>query len=523
MDQDKNAFLAWSFFSSPLINCFCSMPVHVHTAALAVQTVALAFLIIACVTAPATQSLALGHAGKYTFGALGVCSEGSCTASLGYDLASMVGDQHTVLANDKLNTLTKVLVVCPIAGFLTLVSLILNTVAQFALFLAGSGTFWVLMMVWNFLAFAGSAIGCIIAFLLFYPNVDWPAWCLIPAAVLNMVAVVLYGLAWNLLPVLLDSEQDDEIEEKTINTYPYTVAEESTSFNYAVPAPLRTQLDVSSSKNDVNVHVNEFSEEDDDKVSSTSMLNSGTSSSTNQLLFHSGQGGNATSQAINGRSVQGDSVYSSTAQIPRMSNPYMDSANPNNVDSKLTIDDDELTKNHSASSSESNFTSISQRGVNPRYYAGAPNKPQMFNNPNGQNMPPRGPPHQQQMGPNQYYPQQQPPPQRYYPQQPFNGPVRYQNPPMHSQPPTRGPYMNKPKPYMMMNNNYHPPAQGMGFPPPQNQHNYANGPPGMRGGPPPMPGYGAGPPAGPAGGYKNRQRPNLPSASQSREGAYGIY
>lgn len=328
---------------------------------------------------------------------------------------------------------------------------------------------------------------CIISFLLFFPRVDWPTWCLIPCAVLNLVATVFFVFAWRLLPAYGDRSADDILlSEKGFNYDDNSSYRDETSLSFN-PPPIRTQLHVdnmvsdeesNAKKSDVLVNSNELSEESTAQSFGKQALNSGTSSTEPFTTANANLDSKSTSSDL---------------KLPSVSNPYLDSTNSHTVDSRLTTNDsliDGHIRSDSSNSSDSNFTSISQRGVNPRYYAGAPNKPNMQMM-NSQNIPP---------------PQQRPHP---------NGPPMQQHGyyQMPNQPYNKGAYMQKPKPYMAMNGNRPPPGGGML--PPQNPYGYYGGQPPR--GQPQMNGY-----QNPAG-YKNRQRPNLPSASQTREGQYAMY
>lgn len=492
------------------------------------QIVALAFLILATITAPATPALKLGHEGEYSFGVLGFCKDGDgCTTSLGYDLNSLLNGAKSVLKGDSLNSLTKVLVVAPISAFFTLLSVILNIIAHISSSMSRSGAFWVVMMILGILAFAGSAITCIISFLLFYPRVDWPTWCLIPSAILNMIALVMFGFAWRLLPEE-DENRDillSEADEK--NGYTFNVRDDSsypdeTSLTFN-PPPIRTQLNIYGNASDLESNAKKSSEA---YVKSNELSEGHSLESSNNIALNSET---SSTQQFGSVSANGEMMEtksnSSDLKLPSLTNPYLDSTNSHTVDSRLSINEslnDGHIRSGSGNSSDSNFTSISQRGVNPQYYAGAPNKPNMpIMNP--QNIPP--PPQQQRFYPNGA---PMPPPQHHMmmmppQQQPrgYNGgpPLRsnnYQNVPMPNQPYNRGAYMQKPKPYMAMNGNR--PSPGGGFPPPQNPYGYYGGPPNVAlRGQPQMNGYQQ------PGGYKNRSRPNLPAASQTMKGPYGMY
>ncbi|GAV30535.1 hypothetical protein PMKS-004049 [Pichia membranifaciens] len=167
-------------------------------------------------------------------------------------------------------------------------------------------------------------------------------------------------------------------------------------------------------------------------------------------------------------------------KVPEISNPYLNQSangshgisngsnlfpdegnNRHNDGSDIEDEPDQRlsdNENNSANSSSSNFTSISQRPINPKYYAGSPpdRLPLSAANHYGSNAP-----HMKQntMTPQQYHQQRQ-----------YN---QYQNQ-MSSMPmQNKTAYMRKPKPYMVMG--HRPPLPNQ-QPPTRNYHNGPNHP-----------------------------------------------
>lgn len=94
-------------------------------------------------------------------------------------------------------TLSELLIVVPVAAglvFLNLIGSSLNIITKSRDINENERFIFVqfiVSIIISFLAFAASAMSCIVVFLLFYPHINWPAWVLIPAAVLSLVCLPL--------------------------------------------------------------------------------------------------------------------------------------------------------------------------------------------------------------------------------------------------------------------------------------------------------------------------------------------
>ena len=157
---------------------------------LVLHLVALVFLILATILSPVVLSFALGAAGDYQFGVFGYCRGGACVTSYPWTPSGVRDGADWAMSGSSRDTLAKILILCPIAAGIVLISLVLLVVALFAL-----QAFAVVSIVATILGFAITAIACISTVMLFYPNLEWAGWILIGAAAAMLVAIPLVILA----------------------------------------------------------------------------------------------------------------------------------------------------------------------------------------------------------------------------------------------------------------------------------------------------------------------------------------
>ena len=418
------------------------------------QLVPLAFLILTSISSPTLTNIYLAKDTKNrTYGIFGYCSGDShCTpVSLHTQLSKVLSS--SVLPSSAIDKLDPYLIIAPIAAGLTFISVLFNVLALVFNGSAGfhSRVYWAFAMTVTILAFLTSSFVCIVTFLLFYPHVEWLAWCLIPSAAINLGAVVSLAFSFNSLCTPdkeMQTDDESEYNEKASVLNPPNTK----SFNPYLNSDATLLNNVPPiTKSNMNVM--------------TRSLNSSASS-----LYTKEQDKND-SVVVTERINTKNSSSNMSLKVPQISNPYLnqgandsvgnsnnsnlfpnESSNRNNDNSADDEPDQRLsdTENNSANSSSSNFTSISQRPINPKYYAGSPPNnrlPLSAANQYGSNGP--------QMKQNTMTPQQ------YHQQRQYN---QYQNQ-MSSMPmQNKNAYMRKPKPYMVMGHrppfpNQQPPAQ----------------------------------------------------------------
>ena len=405
------------------------------------QLVPLAFLILASITSPTLTNIYLAKDTSDTkYGIFGYCSSDSgCSAiSLHTQLSSVLSSN--ILPSTTMDKLDPYLIITPIAAGLTFVSILFNVLGL--LFHSSSGfhskVYWAFAMVATILAFLTSTFVCIVTFLLFYPYVEWLAWCLIPSAAINLGAVISLAFSFHSLctrddGVLSDDENEDNEKSSAIN--PLTDGNFHSRLDSQTDLPNNVpQLD----KNNLNILARS--------------VNSSASS-----LYTKEQDKNDTT-LVTERVNTENSSSNISLKVPNISNPYLNYATndgnthsnnsnvfsneSNNRDDNYIGAADEVdqrlsdVENNSANSSSSNFTSISQRPINPNYYAGS--------SPN--NKLPLGSANQYNPNPS-FMKQNNITPQQYHQQRQIN---QYQNQ-MSSMPmQSKNAYMRKPKPYMVM-------------------------------------------------------------------------
>lgn len=412
--------------------------------AIIVQLIPLAFLLLASITCPTLSNIYLAKDSKDTiYGIFGYCTSNSkCTPiSLHTDFASSISS--SLLSSDVINKMAPSLVIAPVSAGLTFLSCIFNIFSVvFHSKLDFSTIYWSFVILISLLAFLSSAFICIISFLLFYPHVSWLTWCLIPSAVLNFVVMIIDCISYKLLPSsndLIDDTDYHDYDEKT-----------TSDFDPSNNIFGKSKLDIDMPENIP-------------QLKSTYIPASSTSSLKEKNDF-----------LIETKKVDTNNS-SLSLKLPNVSNPYIDNnetiLNAEGIDNIENNDiDDRIT--HSEQSSEnsenSNFTSISQRPINPNYYAGASTKPRLplasGSAPNQYNVNP-------QLNKNFNH-------QMNFQQRQIN---QYQNQISSMPTQNRNVYMNKPKPYMLMGqkqnmgNGRNQPNWNNQFskqPHPQHQYNY---------------------------------------------------
>lgn len=196
----------------------------------AFQFASVALLIIACVTAPTFRQIGLSkHAGT-TYGVFGYCqdNDGCSKASAFYrpfEVGSSDEGDWTISHNGR-GILGKILIVTPIAAGLTFLGF-LSTVISFVGALVSGSTnafLFTLNLTMTVIGFLASALVCVIVFLLFYPNVTWCSWILIPAAALLLITIPLVFVAHS--SARSSDEEDEELDDDLTGIIQHDEADE---------------------------------------------------------------------------------------------------------------------------------------------------------------------------------------------------------------------------------------------------------------------------------------------------------
>lgn len=159
------------------------------------QFASMAFLIICCVTAPVFSQIGISTYEDVTYGIFGYCRSGSCSlASANYKPESLAENGDWKMDYNARSSLSKILIATPIAAGLAFFAMFSNLLAQFGNINKRASVFLINLLL-TLIAFAVSALSCIVVFLLFFPNMTWCSYLLIPAAAINLVSLPLVYFA----------------------------------------------------------------------------------------------------------------------------------------------------------------------------------------------------------------------------------------------------------------------------------------------------------------------------------------
>ncbi|KAG7876558.1 hypothetical protein KL905_005283 [Ogataea polymorpha] len=490
------------------------MKFHTHTLAFVLQLVSLAFLILALVSVPISAKLALSRTQHYAFGSFGYCDTSSNKCEYSFADGKYLGlGSGWKMSNESRKTLCKLILATPAAVGLTLVSSILVFWGHFR-WAGRSAVFWAFCTLLAVLSFAGAALVCVSVVLLFFPHITWTGWLLVPAAALNLLSLVLIIVALKVGP---RSYADDDDDDK-LSMFGEKAASDSTAsflrkpytggFTSTTRFPTRSSLDEEPEKlRDFTVAQHESGSQEfgssvfNEKPAHTLVSETAINSSTPELKLP---------DISNPYLSSSENTHSRSRLSNRLNVSERDLSSPvassiYSRDERLKLSSDNLPDNHSGDSNEMNssaasdFTSVSQREINPKYYKGAPKRAKLP----GQYMPAPNAPPLPYSGP--YYPQQMPVPVP---------------PPQHQ--PYYAPSYNPPKPKtradILFNNN---PDFAIGGAGPRRMAYKKFGGGALQGMHPGMIGRDAIPQHMASGSYKNRPRPNFPAASLSKDSPYG--
>lgn len=417
------------------------------------------FLILSCITSPVT-SFSLGSTSSYKYGIFGYCQteSGSCTsASYPYTLSKIDRSAKWLLAPTTRDTLAKVFILCPIAAGLSFISLIFILLSHFL----STGMIIFALLV-NLLSFAATAIICVMVIITFHPYVSWAGWILVGAAAASLISLFL--MVGTLFHRRSDVDDDNESEEVDLTKF-------DNEFNRAGGIALTNPHDETSSvSKDYQFKVQRPPQQNQvgSSVSSSSVYESPQLAHDFTMLNKqsnaslTGQGKKPYYDDAGVNLVNGPNTPIQTRQqmapnvVPKIATPTMNDAPTSTVpqlpypnNSPLNkpaynptdlsvfehhpeveghkpfteLPDDGMNQHQSHRSDEldsdvdSDFTSVSQRAINPKYNPQQHEQPVYGQYPQQQQYQPQfqqnqsAPPNQQFYSPQQpqFYPQGQPP------------------------------------------------------------------------------------------------------------------
>lgn len=387
--------------------------------------ITMAFLIICSVTAPVFKQIALSKQKGISYGVLGYCdtSGGTCSAaSATYHPASLQTDDDSwKLSQHSRETLGKILIMTPVAAGLNFFAFAFTVASLVIALINRNGTVSSsLMFIGNLalsiIGFLSSTLVCIVIFLLFYPHVTWCTWLCIPAAVLSLIALPIVFLAHSGNGTSYNVDSEDELvgiveqQNGTNNVYnphntdanknllssndlyqEFTGSKNSITKNpvvlpdfheYNKPNSLvQTSTDSSSvSKEKQEYEVNEYEEKSPEPYQEDiNGANAHTAySAINSDKRHSSysDGSNQQHLQYNGKNVK--TAINENTPYPEEHEMLQNIIKDSNSKDNLLGDDLEGNPrtHHAVNTSDagSDFTSVSQRGVNPYFYEQQQNK-----------------------------------------------------------------------------------------------------------------------------------------------------
>ncbi|OAA72238.1 Actin cortical patch SUR7/pH-response regulator PalI [Cordyceps fumosorosea ARSEF 2679] len=152
-------------------------------------TAALALLIISVISAPVSKSIYLGKNGDTIFGVLGRCTGDKCSsAGIGYDVTAD-GPGKFTMPDSVRQTLSKTLILHPIAAALTLVMLVMAGVSHIHS-AAHSARYLLALFIFTLLAFLVALAATIIDFILFVPHTAFGTYLVLAAAVILLISTI---------------------------------------------------------------------------------------------------------------------------------------------------------------------------------------------------------------------------------------------------------------------------------------------------------------------------------------------
>lgn len=158
------------------------------------QFASVAFLIICCVTAPVFKQIGLSKYNDITYGVFGYCKNdnGCFKASASYNVSNLShNNDNWKMSGSVRSKLEKILIVTPVAAGLNFFAFLTSIISIIIISFNNDGvlsvTLFVINLFFDIVGFFSAALMCIVVFLLFFPNMTWCSWLLIPAAVLPLI------------------------------------------------------------------------------------------------------------------------------------------------------------------------------------------------------------------------------------------------------------------------------------------------------------------------------------------------
>lgn len=199
------------------------------------QFVAMAFLVIACLTAPVFHQIGLSEKSGTTYGVFGYCEtlSGCSSAKAIYDVpAEQAKGDNWAFSKHSRTILGKMLIATPVAAglnffaFLSLMMTLVSVLLSRSGTIKGSAFAFFVNLFLTALAFLASAFVCFVVFFTFWPHTTWITWLMIPAAALPLIEVPLVFLAHSRGPLSRGSDEQEDSDDEAVGM----LQREDTSF-----------------------------------------------------------------------------------------------------------------------------------------------------------------------------------------------------------------------------------------------------------------------------------------------------
>ncbi|KAL7947711.1 SUR7/PalI family domain-containing protein [Trichoderma barbatum] len=159
----------------------------------ALLVIAFALLLLSVISAPIISAIPLGSYEGVQFGVFGFCRPSGCSSvGIGYDIASVIPDrknQSFNLPSGVRNTLTSILILHPVAAFLTLVMLLMAIAAHFRA--ASHSTRYLLFFsIFNLVTLLVCIAAFVIDVLLFIPHMAWGTYIVLAGTILVFLSAL---------------------------------------------------------------------------------------------------------------------------------------------------------------------------------------------------------------------------------------------------------------------------------------------------------------------------------------------
>ncbi|KAF1809895.1 pali-domain-containing protein [Eremomyces bilateralis CBS 781.70] len=156
---------------------------------------AFVLLLLATLSTPIIKSIPLGNWKGVDFGVWGYCTDSGCTSvQLGYDTEALqagkqIEDSDFSLPSSTRHSLSSILIVHPVAAFLTLICFGLSVAAHLHS-PSHSPRYLLILLMLSFPTLLVSLLAFLVDILIFTPHVSWGGWIVLGATILTMMCSV---------------------------------------------------------------------------------------------------------------------------------------------------------------------------------------------------------------------------------------------------------------------------------------------------------------------------------------------